>query len=64
MVHPLAAPRTEASLVRVTLTDGSSAHNVLAKLDGLEFVFACESAGHANALASAINQASWIERSA
>lgn len=52
-----------AQHLRVTLSDKSIAHNVVAMLDGKEFVFACQTAGHADTLAKAINQASWIERS-
>lgn len=52
-----------ARIAKVTMTDKSIAYNVLAKLDGQEFVFACQTAGHADTLANAINQSSWIERS-
>lgn len=53
-----------ARIATVTMSDKSIAYNVLASLDGQEFVFACQTAGHADTLANAINQASWIERSA
>jgi len=51
-----------ARILRVTLSDKSIAYNVLANLDGKEFVFACQTAGHADTLANAINACSWIER--
>ena len=54
---------TPARIAEVTLSDQSVAYNVVADLDGQEFVFACQTAGHADTLAKAINQTSWIERS-
>ena len=54
---------TPARVAKVTMSDKSIAYNVLADLDGQEFVFACQTAGHADTLANAINQACWIERS-
>ena len=61
--QPTLTGEVPARLCKVTMSDKSIAYNVLAKLDGQEFVFACQTAGHADTLASAINQASWIERS-
>lgn len=52
-----------ARLCRVVLSDKSIAYNVVAKLEGQEFVLACQDREHAVTLADAINQASWIERS-
>lgn len=50
-----------ARSVRRVMSDGSTAYDVAADLDGRTFIFACQTAGHANDLARAINQAVWIE---
>lgn len=60
----LTTTKQPARIARVILSDKSIAYNVVANLDGHEFVFACQTAGHADTLANSINQSSWIERSA
>lgn len=52
---PLAIP------AHVTLSDGSTAYNVLVAVGKRELCFACESKEHADRLREAIEKCAWIE---